>query len=305
MYKSSTRGTATIAARILLAITLLLSVAAQAQSVVGAWTLGGSTTWTFDANGRWAFAFTDQVNVTSCGSTVVSFGGTYTASAGSINLLFDNVVCNGTITIPPTLFGSGSYTVSASTLALRLLNAQNGPIDYTMTKIGATSVPAQTPLPPPTATQSVYAAPTGRLSAAAVQVAATGTYGNANLRVTFDIAKALQAPIGLQSSVAGGFAADTYNVYVLALVPGAVLGSATPVVFVKPKAPGNWGPLQFPIAAFLEGVAQNSANNQVVLEILTSTDISSLVGTEFYVGYGTSDQEMLAAGRYRGIFKAQ
>jgi len=117
--------------------------------------------------------------------------------------------------------------------------------------------------------------------------------------VTLDIVKVLQ------SLPATGFAASTYNVYVAALVPGAVFGTATPVWYVKPKVPGNWGPLQSPIAAFLENVAQSAVNNQVVIDILTNTDISSLVGTEIYIGYGTSDTEMLEAGRYRGVYKAQ
>jgi len=34
-------------------------------------------------------------------------------------------------------------------------------------------------------------------------------------------------------------------------------------------------------------------------------DISQLTGTEIYVGYGTSSEEMLAAGRYRGVYRAQ
>lgn len=301
MKKSLPYGPATIAVRIVLVISLLLSIPAQAQSIVGAWTLGGSTNWVFDANGRWAYSVTNDLVVSgSCTSSVISESGTYTVSGGSINLLFDNIVCNGSLDFPPISFGDGSYTVTESTLAIRLLNAYVGPIDFTFTRIGATSVPRTTSLPPPTVTQSVYAAPTGRIPAEAVQVSATGTYGEANLQVTLDILR------GLQASAAAGFAAaGEYNVYVAALVPGAALGSATPIFYVKPKTPGNWSPMQFPIAAFLEGVVQNSADSVVLIEILTDTDISSLVGTEFYVGYGLSDQEMLAAGRYRGVFKAQ
>ncbi len=73
----------------------------------------------------------------------------------------------------------------------------------------------------------------------------------------------------------------------------------------KPKKPGDWGPLQMPIATYLENVTQGAADNQVLIGILTDMDISSLVGTEVYIGYGTSDDEMLAERRYRGIYKAQ
>ncbi len=163
----------------------------------------------------------------------------------------------------------------------------------------STPVAPATPLPPPPATQAVFTAPAGEIPEAAVQVSAAGTFGSATLKVTLDIVKVLQ------KTAATGFAASVYNVYVIALVPGAAFGSAAPFLFVKPKAPGNWGVLQFPLAAFLEGVAENSVNTQIVIEILTNTDISSLAGAEFYVGYGLSDQEMLATGRYRGVFKAQ
>jgi hypothetical protein len=33
--------------------------------------------------------------------------------------------------------------------------------------------------------------------------------------------------------------------------------------------------------------------------------MTSLLGTEFYLGYGTSDDEMLSSGRYRGVYKVQ
>ena len=124
----------------------------------------------------------------------------------------------------------------------------------------------------PPATQTVFTVPTGQLSTAAVQVSATGTYGNATESVTLDIAKALQA--------ASWFAASTYNVYVAALVPGAAAGSSTPVIFVKPKAPATWGRLDSPIAAFLENVDAGAVSNQVVMDIVSNIDLSSLVGTD-------------------------
>jgi hypothetical protein len=160
-----------------------------------------------------------------------------------------------------------------------------------------TTVPPTTPLPPPPAVQTVFIAPSGALPPAAVQVNATGTFGNATLRVTLDIVQALQ------TVPASGFAASTYNVYVIAVVPGAVLGLASPVIAIKARA--GWGVLRFPVAPYLENVTQSAVNNQVVIDILANNDISSLVGTEIYIGYGTSDMEMLSAGRYRGVYKAQ
>jgi virginiamycin B lyase len=174
----------------------------------------------------------------------------------------------------------------------------NGNVTCVQSSAGTTTtgVTPTTPLPPPPAAQTAYTVPSGQLPAAAVAVSATGTYGSASLSVTLDIVKVLQTTFA---------ASPAYNVYVVALVPGALLGSASPMFFVKPKAPGNWGPLASPIAAFLENVAQIAVANQVTIEILTDTNISTLVGTEIYIGYGSDGNEMLAAGRYRGVYKVQ
>jgi hypothetical protein len=54
----------------------------------------------------------------------------------------------------------------------------------------------------------------------------------------------------------------------------------------------------------MEGLAQN-ATNLVQIAILQGLNVTGLVGTEFYIGYGTSDTEMLTSGRYRGVYKVQ
>ena len=41
------------------------------------------------------------------------------------------------------------------------------------------------------------------------------------------------------------------------------------------------------------------------VSILDGVGLSNLIGTRFFVGYGTDDQEMLAAQRYREIYVAQ
>jgi hypothetical protein len=217
-------------------------------------------------------------------------------------------------TVPAFSFASGQdYFIVAGFTALVDVNpnpalpgSQNVAYysAHTILTLSAANPPApptpSTPLPPPTTDQSAYTASGGRIPATAVQVNATGTFGNASLSVILDIGQALQTTLATGLEVA-----STYNVYVVALVPGERLGSASPVWYVKPRAPGSWSPLQFPIAAFLENAAEGAANNQVLIEILIGNDLSSLVGTEFYIGYGLSDQEMLAAGRYRGVYKAQ
>jgi hypothetical protein len=100
----------------------------------------------------------------------------------------------------------------------------------------------------------------------------------------------------------GQFAAG-YNIYVAALVPSGALGLPSATWFVYP-ASRAWATLGSPIAPYLEDLAQN-ATDKVVISILSGLDVTGLVGAEIYVGYGTSDTEMLAANRYRGVYKVQ
>ncbi len=212
--------------------------------------------------------------------------------------------------VPVTVFAHTEGSISPNTASLKVIGncspesqqwrlATGGSAGITIHTGAGGSVPPSTPLSAPPSLQSAYVYSAGRIPSTAVQVNASGTFGSASLRVFLDILSALQ------SVPSTGFAASVYNVYVIAMVPGQQVGSPIPLLFTKPKAPGTWRTLQFPIAPFLEDVAQNSANNLVLIEILSVTDISALAGTEIYVGYGLSDQEMLAAGRYRGVFKAQ
>lgn len=213
----------------------------------------------------------------------------------------------------------GRITTSGAVTEFTLPTAGSGPVvivagpdgalwftEATASKIGKLTLPppappAPAPLDPtktvslPPVTQAAYTAATGQLPEAAVQVSATGTFGSATLRVTLDLAKAIPAAFA---------ASATYNVYVAALVPGALIGAASPAFYIK-SSTLSWGPIKSPLAAYLENVTQGAADNKVLIEILANTDISSLPGTEIYVGYGTSDTEMLTSGRYRGVYKVQ
>lgn len=212
------------------------------------------------------------------------------ASCPAANLL-GTCTFNSTFTVVTRYYtGNGITTADAPTFA----SICTGPgFTWSASSGGPT---ATTPLPAPPASQSSYAASNGTLPEAAVQVNATGTYGSANLQVTLDVAKALAA----RSSRAAA-----YNVYIVAIVPGSLVGSATPVLYVKPQTPANWQPLEWPIAHFMANVAQSAINNQVIVEILDKMNITALSGVEIYVGYGITDQEMLAANRFRGVYKVQ
>ena len=99
-------------------------------------------------------------------------------------------------------------------------------------------------------------------------------------------------------------AAVSYNVYVVALVPGGATGRAAnpPVAFLKSRQ-ASWQVFQgFPLTEYLQGVSQD-ANNTILVDILTNDDISLLVGTKFIIGYGLDSGEMLDSGRFRLVYE--
>ena len=54
--------------------------------------------------------------------------------------------------------------------------------------------------------------------------------------------------------------------------------------------------------AYLSNVASTQVNS-IAMDILTNTDLSRLSGGQLYVGYGTSAEEMIAAGRFRLMYQ--
>jgi alpha-tubulin suppressor-like RCC1 family protein len=96
----------------------------------------------------------------------------------------------------------------------------------------------------------------------------------------------------------GQFAAG-YNVYVAAYVPA--IGAST---LFQLNANNAWSPLQWPMSAFMSGVALDSQTNVVRAQVLQNADLSSpaLAGTSIIVGYGTDPDEMARAARYRTIY---
>jgi hypothetical protein len=154
-----------------------------------------------------------------------------------------------------------------------------------------------TPLP-----QTAFIVSTGQMPAAAVtSVDVSSDTRSLTVSVQLDLAKILGTALAQTFAATSG-----YSVYVVALVPGERLGAAVGTVqFFQHPADGSWGALTSPLAAFVENVAVGAADQRVRVEILRSTDVTGLVGAEIYIGYGTSDTEMLAAGRYRGVYKVQ
>lgn len=106
-------------------------------------------------------------------------------------------------------------------------------------------------------------------------------------------------PLGNSASVSdyGKFAAG-YNVYVAANVP--TLGTSP---YFQLDGSNSWSVLNWPMAAFLTGVALDSQTSIVRTRILQNADLSSPVfaGAAIIVGYGTDADEMVKNSRYRTI----
>lgn len=144
--------------------------------------------------------------------------------------------------------------------------------------------------------------PQGELPEAAVEVNVVGNTENLTLTVSLQLDSLLQT--NATRSIQTTRATEGYNVYVVALVPGEKLGMSESQLFVKDLS-YNWSLLTFPLKAFMQSIAIGGLDTRIIIEILQDTNMSTLTGTEFYVGYGQSDEEMLQAKRYRGVYKVQ
>ncbi len=98
--------------------------------------------------------------------------------------------------------------------------------------------------------------------------------------------------------------AALFNVYVLAYVPTAAANPATAAFSVLQKTPAEtWGVAAVPLTAYLANATLGSQDQAILIELIVDIDMGTLPGTEFYLGYGTTGEEMLAAQRYRGVYK--
>jgi len=109
-----------------------------------------------------------------------------------------------------------------------------------------------------------------------------------------------------QATAKNSFAATGYNVYVAAVAPGAAATATTAArpaaVFMKTTL-ANWQAyLGGPMTEYMRGVAEGD-DKKIVVDILTSMDISTLLGTQFLIGYGSDADEMVRAGRYRVVYE--
>ena len=152
----------------------------------------------------------------------------------------------------------------------------------------------------PTPAQGLTA-PQGTIRAQDVQLYLPGPQAQRSVLVSVQLDAAARQLLATQRAraSAGGF-----NMYVVALIPGELVALVQPL-FLQKHPTGAWGQLTQPLTALMNNVAPQSNDARILIEVLKDTDMRLLPGTEIYVGYGTSDQEMLQAGRYRALYRIQ
>jgi alpha-tubulin suppressor-like RCC1 family protein len=169
--------------------------------------------------------------------------------------------------------GDGTYAPKLLTPVLVVNETLNGPLD--LIPEGSNSIPPDK-IPP----FFVAAYKSGGLSATSLYADIRGLGASATFASATDF---------------GSFAAG-YNVYVAANVPS--MQSA----YFQLDSNNNWSALSWPMAEFVRGVALDSQNTLVRVQILQNVNVSQLPGASIIVGYGTDPDEMLRAARYRTIF---
>lgn len=87
-----------------------------------------------------------------------------------------------------------------------------------------------------------------------------------------------------------------YNLYV-----AAQAGQGGALAWFQLDAEKRWSGLAWPMAQFMTGVSLSARTDAVVLDILEGANVSSLIGSSIYVGYGVDAAEMIAANRYRQV----
>lgn len=129
----------------------------------------------------------------------------------------------------------------------------------------------------------------GNIPAQAVRVFAPGPLEQRSLLVSVDVPPSAGAA--------------SYKLYVLAFVPG---NGASPEPVIMQRLPtGGWAQLDLPAAVLAQHAKPQSAPAQLVIEVEKDSNLTSLGGAEIYIGYGTSEDEMLQAGRFRAVYRVQ
>lgn len=95
-------------------------------------------------------------------------------------------------------------------------------------------------------------------------------------------------------------APTSYKMFVAALVPGGSLVTSPTLFFLNRSA--QWELASFPLPEYLSNVADNSTQ---WIELFDHLDSNIIKGTQFFVGYGITDTEMIESGRFQMVYQLQ
>lgn len=142
------------------------------------------------------------------------------------------------------------------------------------------------------------------ISASNVVVQPTGETTSQSLNLEVTLADVTANTLSASSAPVGRFAASdaSYKVYLAGLIPGGTLGTTAATIYLK-DITANWVLPGSPLSAYLENVQLYSQDTAVKIDVLQDFDFGVISGTEFYIGYGLTDTEMLSSGRYRAFYR--
>lgn len=131
-----------------------------------------------------------------------------------------------------------------------------------------------------------------------------GSVSNLTLttRIYLDAPNFVQQAMSSSGYVSQMSSSGLYKIYVAAYAPD---GLQIPIGFYFLNSNSNWAYYTGgTLPEYLSNI--NAAQTAYVdITILEGVDVSTLIGTQIYVGYGIDDQEMISATRYRAIYTIQ
>lgn len=131
-----------------------------------------------------------------------------------------------------------------------------------------------------------------RLTAEVIATRDTGNLTKLQLWFNTDAAAATTTRARMQR------AEKQYKLFVAALLPPGPL--VTEPTFFLLNRSHEWQRLDWPLAEYLSGVRENDWQ---LIELIDAFDASLISGTQIFVGYGTSDTEMVDAKRYWVVYQ--
>ena len=87
-----------------------------------------------------------------------------------------------------------------------------------------------------------------------------------------------------------------YKMYVV-----AVVGTGSSFTLFQLASNNQWGALTFPVAEYLSGLTLEARTDLIRIQIFDNVDLSGIIGSQIFVGYGLDSDEMLRAGRFRKL----